>query len=84
MIHPFTEATMVVISRKLENALTHFEQYSETHGEGVQDPKMNYSRGYRELLQIRGLLHAAQQLEAMSAEVEKADTERPAGLRLVK
>ncbi len=84
MIHPFTEATLAVTSRKLDNAIAFLEQYVETCGDGVQDHGCLFSRAYAELLQIRGALHAAQQLEALVAEVEKVDTERPSSLRLVK
>lgn len=76
--HPFTEATLAVVSRKLDNALAHLEHYIDgPAGELKDDTSWRFSDAYRELLQIRGMLHAAQQLEVMTADVEKADTERP-------
>jgi hypothetical protein len=81
--HPFTEATLAVVARKLDNAIALLEEYADTL-EGVQDPQMRFSRGYRELLQMRGVLQAAQQLEQMTADVERADTERPRHLSVVK
>ena len=81
--HPFTASTLLVAARKLDNAIALLEEYADTCGDGVQDPAMLFGRGYGELLKMRGVLVAAQQLETLTAEVERADTERPSSLRLV-
>lgn len=89
--HPFTVSTLAIAARKLDNALALLEEYIDgpagtTAGGSarVYADGLKFSSAYRELLEMRGLFHAAQQLEAMSAEFEAADTERPSSLRLVK
>lgn len=83
--HPFTESTLAVVARKLDNALAHLEHYIDGPAGQLKDETgWRFSDAYRELLQMRGLLQAAQQLEAMTAEVETADTQRPPRLTVVK
>jgi len=74
----FAESTMAVAMRRLDNAIAMIED----HASG--GPPTLVADAYRELLALRGVMHAVAQLETLAEEFGKAETERPSGLRVVK
>ena len=75
---PFAESTMAVALRRVDNALAMLEQ----HADG--GPPTLVADAYREILALRGVMHAVAQLEQIASEFGKADTERPSGLRVIR
>jgi|GEM_PF-5703114 len=75
---PFAESTMAVAMRRLDNAIAMIED----HASG--GPATLVADAYRELLALRGVMHAVAQLETLGEEFGRAETERPSGLRIIK
>lgn len=80
MTHPFSESSLATAQRYLDNAIALLEEHADA---AVANPSL-VGQTYGQLLRVRGVLHAVAQLEALAADVERADTERPSSLRVVK
>ena len=74
----YAASTYAVAMRRLDNAIAMIED----HASG--GPATLVADAYRELLALRGVMHAVAQLEQIATEFGAADTERPSGLRVIK
>jgi len=82
MTHPFAEGTLTVAQRYLDNAIALLEEHADMDA-ATRDPTL-LGQAYAQLLRARGAYHAVAQIEQIHRDLERADTERPSSLRLVK
>lgn len=79
-IHPFTESNIACAERNVSNALELLARHVACDG---LDARLVVA-AHAELLDAKGRLAAAAQLEELEREVASADTERPSHLTVVK
>lgn len=79
-MNAFTESNIACAQLNVARALDLLERHASTE---MPDPRL-LSAAYAELLDAKGRIAAAVQLETLERELGAADTERPSHLRVVK
>lgn len=78
----FVLSGIAVAMKRLNAAIEKVEVYCDGDGDANVNPLLG--EAFSDLLNVRGELTAVMQLLELQHKLEKADTERPSSLRLVK
>ena len=79
-MNAFTQGNIACAERNIARALTLLEKHT---AESLPDPRL-VAAAYAELLDCKGRLAAAAQLEELQREIESVDTQRSPHLAVVK